>query len=69
MTAQKERATTDDFTVPEPRVNLRAKFRRFIAEGGAGRSNTNELLEAIVEELIAVSRVAAADEKKKTSSR
>jgi len=48
----------------ETRVNLRAKYDKFLAEGGAGRSNTNELLAAIIEELITTRKIAAEEAKK-----
>ena len=41
-----------DHTTPRIRANLQTKFEKFLAEGGAGRSNTNELLAAIVHELV-----------------
>ena len=66
MKAQKEDATPE--LSEESQIRLLTKFRRFLAEGGAGRSNTNELLAAIVEELVVVGRLVS-EERKKPSSK
>jgi hypothetical protein len=48
------------------RPSLQDMFEKFLAEGGAGRSNTNELLAAIVQELLPVGKTPT-EEKKRPS--
>ena len=65
MTVSKEES---EGTTAHTRANLQSKFEKFLAEGGAGRSNTNELLAAIVRELL-LSTKSSGEEKKRSGAK
>lgn len=47
----------------DSRSGLKAAYEKFVAEGGAGRSNTNLLLKALVDEIEALKKTASAKNK------
>ncbi|MGH9992385.1 MAG: hypothetical protein ACREAZ_07055 [Nitrososphaera sp.] len=55
---QKEREAAENL-LADVRLGLKGKYERFLAEGGAGRSNTNALLKYIVEEIEALKETAS----------
>ena len=67
MTTSKKEES-DELHNSSARPNLQLIFEKFIAEGGAGRSNTNELLAAIVHEILLVGKPAT-EEKRKPSTK
>jgi hypothetical protein len=56
--AQKDREPAEG-VVNDSRPGLSIAYEKFVAEGGAGRSNTNLLLKALVEEIEALRRVTS----------
>jgi hypothetical protein len=62
MTTAKKEETDEQDEAARP--GLQVKFEKFLAEGGAGRSNTNELLAAIVHELLLAGKPATEERRK-----
>jgi hypothetical protein len=54
LTSQHKEKASAEGEVIDRRSGLRAAYEKFVAEGGAGRSNTNSLVKILVDEIEAL---------------